>query len=162
MALHEAGLKADRDLQLDADALPLLVLPPEPFPTLHTDDFVETQQLSATAPAPLETDCVPDLVVGAWLSLQGDCCQWQRIQLTWSSPHGTLYLFNGPGRRSTSMTRRSFEKLLRSQRLTLVAGHSVVDDALDSVVDVTVLNSARAPAAPGEPTEYPDLLPPLG
>jgi hypothetical protein len=52
------------------------------------------------------------------------------------------------------MTRRSFEKLLRSQRLTLVAGHSVVD--------VAVLNSARAPAAPGEPTEYPDLLPPLG
>jgi hypothetical protein len=38
----------------------------------------------------------------------------------------------------------------------------VVDDALDSVLDVAVLNSARAPAAPAQDTEYPDLLPPLG
>ncbi len=184
IALHEAGLKGDGERQPDANTLPLPTEPmaatpsvghwmrpseaadtgfmADPFPALPTDDFPDTQSLVHTAAAPLEAGGVPDLVAGAWLSLQDDGGQWQRLQLTWSSPHGTLYLFNGPGGRTTSMTRRGFEKLWHSQRLTLVAAHSVVNDALDSVVDAAVLNSARAPMAPGEDTEYPDLLPPLG
>jgi len=187
IALHEAGLKGDSECEPDTGTPSLLPVPAEPvaatpsaghwmrpseaadtgfmadpFSALQTDDFPDTQPLADTAAAPLDAGGVPDLVAGAWLSLQDDSGQWQRLQLTWCSPHGTLYLFNGPGGRTTSMTRRGFEKLWHSQRLTLVAAHSVVNDALDSVVDAAVLNSARTLAAPGADTGYPDLLPPLG
>lgn len=186
MALHEAGLKTEGERQPDPDAIPVPVLPPEPlrvanpdqpwmrpseaadtgfmmepFPALHTDDFADTQPLEDARTDRGWSEDVPDLVAGAWVSLQDDAAQWERMQLTWSSPHGTMYLFNGPGGRTTSMTRRSFEKLWEAQRITLVAAHSVVDDALDSVLDVAVLNSARAPAEPPQDTSYPDLLPPL-
>ena len=192
MALHEAGLKVDAERTQGEDTPVLMLPPEppppvpaltkpqdgpwmrpseaadtgfmaDPFPELHTEDFADTQPvLHDSAAAPLESEDVPELSAGAWLSLQEEDGQWQRLQLTWSSPHGTMYLFSGPGGRTTSMTRRSFEKLWQSQRITLVAAHSVVDDALDSVLDVAVLNSARAPAAPAQDTEYPDLLPPLG
>lgn len=191
MALHEAGLKSEAQSSPSERPSPLLVLPPipdsvepllsrqpeglwmrpseaadtgfmaEPFPELMLDDFADTQPqfdvAAESAPAP----GIPELSAGAWVSLLSDEGQWQRMQLTWSSPHGTMYLFNGPDGRTTSMTRRGFEKLWPSGRLKLVAAHSVVDDALDSVLDMAVLNSARTPAPPGEDTVYPDLLPPL-
>jgi hypothetical protein len=191
MALHEAGLKVDGEREPPAITVPHLVLPAEerasggavsahgqpwmrpseaadtgfmaePFPELNPDDFADTLPQFDTGTGEPGTHALPALGVGAWVSLQKDDGPWQRLQLAWSSPHGTMYLFNGPSGQTISMSHRSFDKLWRAGRLTLVAAHSVVDDALDSVVDVAVLNSARAPAAPDEDTEYPDLLPPLG
>lgn len=193
MALHESGLKGEVEkgradsmplLVLPAEPPPpvapvvkpqdgLWMRPDEaadtgfmtdPFPELQHDDFVDTQPVLDDIPLEsFSPEEVPAFAAGAWLSLQNESGQWQRVQLTWSSPHGTMYLFTGSGGQTTSMTRRSFEKLWHSQRITLVAAHSVVDDALDSVLDVAFLNSAREPAPPQIPdTNHPDLLPPLG
>jgi hypothetical protein len=134
----------------------------EPFLEPAPDDFADTQPQFDADPAVSVTQDAPKLEAGAWVSLQNDDgAPVQRLQLTWSSPHGTMYLFNGPNGQTVSMTRRSFDKLSQAGRLTLVAAHSVVDDALDGVVDVAVLNSTRVPPPPDEATVYPDLLPPL-
>jgi hypothetical protein len=127
------------------------------------DDFADTQPQAFDADPVLSANpSEPKLEAGAWISLQNDDgLAAQRLQLTWSSPHGTMYLFSGSNGQTVSMTRRSFDKLSQTGRLTLVAAHSVVDDALDGVVDVAVLNSTRVPPQLGEATVYPDLLPPL-
>lgn len=189
MSLHEAGLKVDAGRK-QGDASNVLTLPPEPspaelksndgsrmrsngmadaglmtdpFPDLHEQDFAETQPMRYDGDAaPLAPTNVPDLSVGVWLSLIGDDGQSQRLQLTWSSPHGTMYLFNGPGNRATSMTRRSFERLWQSHRISLVADHSVLDKALSRAPNVPVLDRSPQPTALAQDTEYPDLLPPLG
>jgi hypothetical protein len=134
----------------------------EPFLEPAQDDFADTQPQFDADPASPVGPGAAKLEAGAWVSLQNDDgAPAQRLQLTWSSPHGTMYLFNGPNGQTVSMTRRSFDKLSLAGRLTLVAAHSVVDDALDGVVDVAVLNSTRVPPPPDEATVYPDLLPPL-
>lgn len=148
----------------------------EPFPEIHPQDFADTEPMGrpwdspASGAAPLDTtaDAEPlALAQGAWVELQQEGGQWARLQLSWASPHGTLYLFTGEAGRTTSMTRRSFDSLCAQHRVRVVAAHSVVDDALGSVLDAAVFNSARAPLSPAAgptgavDTRYPDLLPPL-
>jgi hypothetical protein len=148
----------------------------EPFPTIHTQDFADTEPMdrpwegAVSAAAPLAAEPQTDplaLAQGAWVELQQEGGQWVRLQLTWASPHGTMYLFTGQGGSTTSMTRRSFDSLCAQHRVRVVAAHSLVDDALGSVLDTAVLNSARAPLFPAAgpkgaaDTHYPDLLPPL-
>ncbi|MBA4255404.1 MAG: hypothetical protein C0445_05975 [Polaromonas sp.] len=148
----------------------------EPFPTLHTQDFADTEPMGrpwdgvsseAAALAPASEGESLELAQGAWVELQQEGGQWVRLQLSWASPHGTMYLFTGQGGSTTSMTRRSFDSLCAQHRVRVVAAHSLVDDALGSVLDTAVLNSARAPLFPAAgpkgaaDTHYPDLLPPL-
>ncbi len=106
-------------------------------------------------------DSVPTLEVGAWIELCRESGEWVRLQLAWMSPHGLMYLFGSHGGRTSSMSRRHFEDMFRTDRIRLVAAHSVVDDALGRVLDVATYNSARKPAPLGHATVYPDLLPPL-
>ena len=159
-----------------------------PLPELSGTDFADTlperqnREDPATA-ADAQPPADPPLPVGTWVELRRDSGDWIRLQLTWSSPHGTLYLFNGNGGRTTSMTRQNVDQLMERGRMRLVATQSVVDDALTGVVDLAVRNSTRvaptpssrastppAPLAPAPArvppssrpdTQYPDLLPPL-
>lgn len=83
------------------------------------------------------------MVVGSWFDL------WQegqslRVQLTWASPHGTLFLFGTASGRSMSMTRRGVDRLIEQDRLRVVADHSVVDEALDAVAQQALRNSSKA------------------
>jgi hypothetical protein len=104
---------------------------------------------------------VPALELGAWIELCRESGDWVRLQLAWMSPHGLMYLFGSHGGRTSSMSRRAFEDMYRRERIRLVAAHSVVDDALDRVLDVATRNSARKPLPADHSTVYPDLLPPL-
>jgi hypothetical protein len=189
MSLHEAGLKVDAD-RPQGDASKVLTLPPEPaptvvkphgdpgantaeavdagfmavpFPDLHSEDFADTQPMryAGDAAPPVPTN-VPELSVGTWLSLLDDNGQSQRLQLTWVSPHGSMYLLHDPQNHATSMTRRSFERRWHSHRISVVGDHSAVDDGLDRAHDMTAHSGAAEPIAPGQDTEYRDLLPPLG
>lgn len=118
----------------------------QPGPAFQHSDFADTQPmfpaLSEPAAAPLPVG-IPALGVGAWLELVNNEGQAQRARLEWASPHGTMYLFNTADGKSVSMTRRSFEALWQRGQVRLVAGHSMVDDALDHVMDAAVRNSAR-------------------
>ena len=115
----------------------------------------------AMAQAAAQAEPVPAIEVGAWIELRRESGEWVRLQLDWKSPHGLMYLFASKGGRTSSMSRRAFEDMYRDGRIQLVAAHSVVDDALSRVLDVAMLNSARASDPAGPPTVYPDLLPPL-
>jgi len=120
--------------------------------------FMETHQ--AAVPAPLYEatqpgsasqvdtdwlDAVPSLgddglQPGAWVEMLTDG-RWSRLQLTWASPHGTLYMFGDGAGKTHSMTRRLLDQLVASQGLRLVSDHAVVDGALDAVARTAVSNT---------------------
>jgi hypothetical protein len=80
------------------------------------------------------------LPLGAWveLSVNGE---WVRTQLTWASPHGTLFLFTSAMGTTQSMTRRTHDKLVAAGQLHLISGQEVVDEALDAVAKQAMRNS---------------------
>ena len=116
-------------------------------------NFVELQDNPVDA-APVEPALVEDLLqhtgiqaitdtdfsLGSWVEMWVNG-QWQRTQLTWASPHGTLFLFTGVFGASQSMTRRSRDKLLASGRLRLLSGQAVDEEALDAVAQTAMRNS---------------------
>ncbi len=80
------------------------------------------------------------LAVGAWIELLHKG-QWQRTQLTWISPQSTMYLFTSVHGQTQSMTRRSLDKLLAIDTLRVVSEQTMLDGALDAVVQKAMLNS---------------------
>jgi hypothetical protein len=117
--------------------------------------FVETHQSLApkplfqqTQPATLETQpgeidqALPEasLRPGAWVEMLGGG-GWGRQQVTWASPHGTLFMFADASGATHSMTRRLLDKMLRAGTLRLVASQAVVDGALDAVAQAALRNS---------------------
>jgi hypothetical protein len=77
---------------------------------------------------------------GAWVEMLTEN-RWTRMQLTWASPHGTLFMFSDAGGKTHSMTRRLLDQLVAAQSLRLVSDHAVVDGALDAVAQAAVSNS---------------------
>ena len=77
---------------------------------------------------------------GAWVEMLTDG-RWGRLQLTWASPHGTLFMFSDAAGKTHSMTRRLLDQLVASQSLRLVSDHAVVDGALDAVARTAVSNT---------------------
>ena len=141
----------------------------DPFPELELTDFVDTLPLHDRPHAPeakpdsLSADGLqPALTQGAWIDIQQADDSWSRMQLTWASPHGTMYLFSGSDGRSASMTRRSLDVLWARGRVRMVAAQSLVEDALDGVMNVAVSNSVRGALEWINPEDRgADLLPPL-
>ncbi len=80
------------------------------------------------------------LPIGAWVELQVNG-RWTRTQLTWASPHGSLFLFTSSFGTTQSMTRRSRDKLFAAGSMRLISGQPVVDGALDAVAQTAMLNS---------------------
>jgi hypothetical protein len=66
---------------------------------------------------------------------------WSRYQVTWASPHATLFMFANAAGKTHSMTRRLMDKMLRAGALRLVSGQAVVDGALDAVAQTALSNS---------------------
>jgi hypothetical protein len=88
-------------------------------------------------PAPARSE---DLRVGTWVEIliKGE---WVRAQLTWSSPHATLFMFTSVGGAAHSMSRRTLDKLRSTDHLRIVADRPVVDEALDQVAQAALKNS---------------------
>lgn len=161
MGLHEAAYKTQRN-----DAAPPDI--PSSRQVLETETWVHPAEardsgfmedlLIETQPVFLDTmplqsdwqslhDAAPPpsahtLAVGTWLDLREDD-QDLRCQLTWASPHGTMFLFNAANGRTISLTRRGLERLQSLGRLRVVAHHGLVDEALDAVARQALLNSGR-------------------
>jgi len=85
-----------------------------------------------------------DLAIGSWVELLADT-RWLRAQLTWISPHNTLYMFTSQGDRSHSMTARVLKNLLRLQLVRVVSQQGVLDGALDNVARAAMRNSVDNP-----------------
>lgn len=84
----------------------------------------------------------PELVLplGAWVELLTNDV-WMRTQLSWASPHGTLFLFTSSTGSTQSMTRRLRDKLIAAGTMRVISSQAVVDGALDAVVQTAMNNS---------------------
>jgi hypothetical protein len=78
---------------------------------------------------------------GSWvdLALAGS---WVRAQLTWASPHRTLFMFVSGAGLAHSMTRRTMERLRNTGFIRLVSDGRILDNALDGVAQVALRNDA--------------------
>ena len=81
-----------------------------------------------------------ELLLGAWVELLSKG-HWLRAQLTWISPHNTLFMFTSGGRRSHSMTSRMLQQLLAADRLRIISDQGLLQGALDSVARMAMRNS---------------------
>ncbi|MCU0924924.1 MAG: DUF1631 domain-containing protein [Hydrogenophaga sp.] len=163
MGLHEAAYKTQRNDSAESDHPASRQMPLESETWMHPAEardsgFME-DLLIETQPAFLDTEPMPGdwqslqaenpvpvqpLAVGSWVDLrEGE--QDLRCQLTWASPHGTMFLFNAANGRSISLTRRGLERLQALGRLRVVAQNSLVDEALDAVTREALRNSGQAP-----------------
>jgi hypothetical protein len=77
---------------------------------------------------------------GAWVELMLEG-RWTRLQLTWSSPHRTLFMFTSTRGRAHSMSRRTMHRLLAKGMIRIVSRGQILDQALDSVAQQALLNS---------------------
>ena len=84
---------------------------------------------------------VESLNTGSWvdLALAGT---WVRAQLTWASPHRTLFMFISGGGMAHSMSRRTMERLKGLGLIRLVSDGRVMDNALDAVAQTALRNDA--------------------
>ncbi len=101
--------------------------------------------LTPNPPAPVDGGLVPVCAVGAmaigtWVELL-IAGKWERTQLSWASPHGTLFLFTNSYGSTQSMTKRSLDKLLAEGAMRLISQQTVVQGALDAVAQVAMRNS---------------------
>ncbi len=82
------------------------------------------------------------LNTGSWvdLALGG---VWVRAQLTWASPHKTLFMFISSGGMAHSMSRRTMDRLRGLGLIRLVSDGRVVDHALDAVAQAALRNDVE-------------------
>lgn len=80
------------------------------------------------------------LSVGAWVELQVNGV-WMRTQLSWASPHDTLFLFTNTYGQTKSMTRRLRDKMFALGSMRMVSAQPVIEDALDAVAQTAMRNS---------------------
>ncbi len=100
---------------------------PEPEPAPEPAPAAEPASAEPSAQAPVDTAEAPvaapdpyaDFVIGAWVELVTNG-RVVRTQLTWASPHGTLFLFTAPDASTQSMTRRMRDKLFTDGSLRLL------------------------------------------
>lgn len=86
------------------------------------------------------TSASEDLPLGTWVELLVNE-KWVRTQLTWASPHGTLFLFTSVFGTAQSMTRRLRDKLVAAGSMRVVSSQTVVQGALDAVAQIAMRNS---------------------
>lgn len=105
----------------------------------------EVMPEAGSAGAPLSSSWnAADLAIGCWVELQlkGD---WVRAQLTWASPHGTLFMFVSGKGLAHSMSRRTMEQLRTRGLMRIVSERHMVDNALDAVAQAALLNERKQP-----------------
>ena len=123
-------------------------------PWLVNGEAVDSGYLDEDSYLPDEAPPIPELAAealpepmgaaeirtGTWVELMVNG-SWLRVQLTWASPHATLFMFTSLAGSAHSMSRRSLERLRGQGLMKVVADRNVVDDALDQVARVALRNS---------------------
>lgn len=91
------------------------------------------------APPVREDWTAESLGTGSWVNLALDGV-WVRAQLTWASPHRTLFMFTSAGGAAHSMSRRTMARLRSVGLIQLVSDGHVMDNALDAVAQAALRN----------------------
>jgi hypothetical protein len=99
--------------------------------------------MAQEAELPVSGNGACSLPLGSWVELQSND-DWVRTQLTWASPHGTLFLFTSASGSTQSMTRRTHDKLVAAGQLRVISAQTVLDAALDAVAQQAMKNSVIA------------------
>lgn len=157
IAIHEAALEGGRPKPLANEAErqgPSSIPdshPPEDFWMAEREaedsGFVDEDSVMPLDPG-AEADAAPEeapvvtqeLQVGAWVELMLEG-RWVRAQLSWASPHRTLFMFSSSTGEAHSMTRRTMDRLLAQGLLRVVAAGDVVEQALDAVAHMALRNT---------------------
>lgn len=123
---------------MDSGMLEARAARPPAFAPTQPGGFGDTQPYAPSrSPVEPSTEVIP---AGSWVEfIVGN--RATRTQLTWASPHGTLFMFTNAEGASHSMTRRSLDKLLADGGLRVISDHAVVDEALDAVAQAAMRNS---------------------
>ncbi|MDP2032857.1 MAG: DUF1631 family protein [Polaromonas sp.] len=87
-------------------------------------------------------DLVAQLTLGTWVELLREGTVL-RAQLTWASPHHTLFMFSSAGGRTHSMTRRALLRLQQLGALKAVAASSMVEQAFDKAARAAMRDADR-------------------
>jgi hypothetical protein len=106
---------------------------PEAPPQMSTSQLSETGDALVIEPPAL----------GSWVEFLSNGA-WVRAQLTWASPHGTLFMFTGAAGNPYSMTRRALDKMQARQTMRIITQDSVVVGALNAVAQAALRNSVEA------------------
>ena len=128
--------------------------PPGKGPWLAGDEAQDSGYLDEESYLPDEAPQIPDeppeslpdpvgaaeLRTGTWVELIVNR-KWLRVQLTWASPHATLFMFTSLSGSAHSMSRRTLERLRGQGMMKVVADRNVVDDAFDQVAKAALRNS---------------------
>lgn len=80
------------------------------------------------------------MTIGTWADLLVSG-KWERTQLSWIGPHGTLFLFTSAYGRTQSMTKRLLDKLVAQGSMRVISQQTVVEGALDAVAEAALRNS---------------------
>lgn len=132
--LHQLAFKVIEDTPETQADLPPMIVAANPvgdmddvaaaFPT--PEDEPDTVQSPDTEtginlpedPGPHDPDPYADYRVGVWVDIMTNG-SFVHTQLTWASPHGTLFLFTGSNYSTQSMTRRMRNKLVKEGALRI-------------------------------------------
>lgn len=103
-------------------------------------DAAEAAEPAAPAEPAVPAGLRDELRIGTWVEIliKG---AWVRAELTWSSPHATLFMFTSIGGAAHSMSRRTLDRLRASGQVRIVAERPVIDEALDQVARAALKNS---------------------
>lgn len=130
--LHQQVLEAPHAVEPEEPA-PFESQSGEPSVLPDTVVDVELVTVPAEPPAPTIDD---EFVVGSWVDLVS-AGKVMRTQLTWASPHKTLFLFTAADGSTQSMTRRMRDKLAAEGSLRVLSNQHVVDRAIDAMASAS-------------------------
>ena len=102
----------------------------------------EVEEDEVADPVAQQAWSAQNLITGSWvdLALGG---VWVRAQLTWASPHKTLFMFISSGGMAHSMSRRTMDRLRGLGLIRLVSDGRVIDHALDAVAQAALRNDVE-------------------
>ncbi|MBI2770682.1 MAG: DUF1631 family protein [Burkholderiales bacterium] len=104
------------------------------------EDFLDPEPAYEPEAPAAEAPATGELRTGTWVELMVGGA-WLRVQLTWASPHATLFMFTSLAGTAHSMSRRTLDRLRTQRLIKVVADRNVVDEALDQVAKAALKNS---------------------
>ena len=133
--LHQQVLEAPHAVEPEEPA-PVESQSGEPSVLPETEVDVDLATVPGEPAPPAAATIDDEFTVGSWVDLVS-AGKVMRTQLTWASPHKTLFLFTAADGSTQSMTRRMRDKLAAEGSLRVLSNQHVVDRAIGAMASAT-------------------------